>query len=480
MFPLLTQVYMARCKETQDIVALKKIRMDNEKEGFPITAIREIKILKKLRHKNVVDLKEIVTSKANASNGHKGSIYLVFEYMDHDLTGLAERPGMKFSLPQIKCYMKQLLTGLHYCHINNILHRDIKGSNLLINNNGVLKLADFGLAKSITNENANPLTNRVITLWYRPPELLLGATQYGPSVDMWSAGCIFAELVHGKPILPGKGEMEQLDLIFRLCGTPTPENWPDADKLPYAKHFKQKKHYPRRLREVFARFSPSAKDLVERFLTLDPTKRITAVQALDSDWFWEDPIACEPEDLPRYEPSHEFQTKKRRQEAKRAAAEQQNKRQRTDDGRAPPPPTDMRRGPGPGGPRPPGGGRPPPGGSGRPGVPSAPSGRYGAGSSAAGWSSGPPQQHQSYANRGGNALGGFGSIGGGLNSLGGKTGSYSNLNIKTGASGGSYSGYRGSKTAGWAAGGSGGGQQKPAGWTGGSSKQDQSKRDEKR
>jgi cyclin-dependent kinase 12/13 len=207
---------MARCKETQDIVALKKIRMDNEKEGFPITAIREIKILKKLRHKNVVDLKEIVTSKANASNGHKGSIYLVFEYMDHDLTGLAERPGMKFSLPQIKCYMKQLLTGLHYCHINNILHRDIKGSNLLINNNGVLKLADFGLAKSITNENANPLTNRVITLWYRPPELLLGATQYGPSVDMWSAGCIFAELVHGKPILPGKGEMEQLDLIFRL------------------------------------------------------------------------------------------------------------------------------------------------------------------------------------------------------------------------------------------------------------------------
>ena len=164
MFPLLTQVYMARCKETQDIVALKKIRMDNEKEGFPITAIREIKILKKLRHKNVVDLKEIVTSKANASNGHKGSIYLVFEYMDHDLTGLAERPGMKFSLPQIKCYMKQLLTGLHYCHINNILHRDIKGSNLLINNNGVLKLADFGLAKSITNENANPLTNRVITL----------------------------------------------------------------------------------------------------------------------------------------------------------------------------------------------------------------------------------------------------------------------------------------------------------------------------
>lgn len=456
---------MARCKETQDIVALKKIRMDNEKEGFPITAIREIKILKKLRHRNVVDLKEIVTSKANASNGHKGSIYLVFEYMDHDLTGLAERPGMKFSLPQIKCYMKQLLYGLHYCHTNNILHRDIKGSNLLINNNGVLKLADFGLAKPITSENAQPLTNRVITLWYRPPELLLGATQYGPSVDMWSAGCIFAELIHGKPILPGKSEMEQLDLIFKLCGSPTPENWPDAEKLPYAKHFKQKKQYPRRLREFFSQFSPSAKDLLENFLTLDPSKRITAKDALLADWFWEEPRACEPEDLPRYEPSHEYQTKKRRQEAKRA--EHQNKRQRMDGTRPPPPPPeDQKHGPDRSGPR----GALAPGGM-RPG---APAGRFGAGGSSAGWSSG-GQQQQSYTQRGIGRppITGFGSIGGGMNSLGNKGGSYSNLNITTGASGGSYSGYRGGKAAGWAS----GGQQK-AGWASGS--QDPKKNDDAR
>ncbi|CAI5488272.1 unnamed protein product [Closterium sp. Naga37s-1] len=161
------QVYMAREKNTGEIVALKKVRMDNEKEGFPITAIREIKILKKLKHENIVNLKEIVTSKAEESNKFKGSIYMVFEYMDHDLTGLSDRPGMRFSVPQIKCYMKQLLTGLHFCHINSVLHRDIKGSNLLINNKGVLKLADFGLARSFNSEASGQLTNRVITLWYR-------------------------------------------------------------------------------------------------------------------------------------------------------------------------------------------------------------------------------------------------------------------------------------------------------------------------
>jgi cyclin-dependent kinase 12/13 len=103
--------------------------------------------------------------------------------------------------------MKQLLTGLHYCHVNQVLHRDIKGSNLLIDNEGNLKLADFGLARSFSTDHTGNLTNRVITLWYRPPELLLGATKYGPAVDMWSVGCIFAELLNGKPILPGKNEV---------------------------------------------------------------------------------------------------------------------------------------------------------------------------------------------------------------------------------------------------------------------------------
>jgi len=466
---------MARCRETGDIVALKKVRMDNEKEGFPITAIREIKILKKLRHVNVIDLKEIVTSKATDSNGQKGSIYLVFEYMDHDLTGLADRPDIKFSLPQIKCYMKQLLTGLHYCHINNILHRDIKGSNLLINNQGILKLADFGLARSYTNENAHPLTNRVITLWYRPPELLLGSIQYGPSVDIWSAGCILAELLHGKPILPGKSEIDQLELIFKLCGTPTKENWPESEKLLHAQKVKFKKIYPRRVREIFSRFTPSAKDLLERFLALDPAKRITAQDALDSDWFWEEPLACKPHEIPRYEPSHEFQTKKRRQEAKRE--EEQSKRQRMDDpGRNARPP----QAPPPQGQLAPGQRAPPP----PPGAGQAPTtGRYGVGSSAAGWSSGKPQQKppSSYAASGSRPLGGYGSIGGGMSGMGSKGGSYSNLNLTTGATGGSYSGYRGVQTAGWAGGSkSGGDGQQKAGWAGGDVKKDITKEGDRR
>ncbi|GAM19534.1 hypothetical protein SAMD00019534_027090, partial [Acytostelium subglobosum LB1] len=135
-------VYKAKNKMTDEIVALKRVLMENESEGFPITAIREIKILKELNHMNVVKLKEIAVSKASQANQGKGSVYMVFEFMDHDLNGLMDSPAFKcFKPDQIKCYLKQLLEGLEYCHRNNILHRDIKGSNLLLNNEGILKLA---------------------------------------------------------------------------------------------------------------------------------------------------------------------------------------------------------------------------------------------------------------------------------------------------------------------------------------------------
>ncbi|KAK9075050.1 hypothetical protein SSX86_003369 [Deinandra increscens subsp. villosa] len=348
------QVYMARELKTGEIVALKKIRMDNEKEGFPITAIREIKILKKLQHENVIKLKEIVTSPGpevdehgksgdisyitffalaeirsystvshmdyiflfESTGGHKykGSIYMVFEYMDHDLTGLSDRPGLRFTIPQIKCYMKQLLTGLHYCHVNQVLHRDIKGSNLLIDNEGNLKLADFGLARSYSSDHKGNLTNRVITLWYRPPELLLGTTKYGPSVDMWSVGCIFAELLHGKPILTGKNEPEQLNKIFELCGSPDEVNWPGVSRIPWYNKFKPSRQMKRRVREVFRHFDRNALELLEKMLTLDPSQRISAKDALDAEYFWADPLPCDPKSLPKYESSHEFQTKKKRQQ----------------------------------------------------------------------------------------------------------------------------------------------------------------------
>eukprot|EP00897_Mesotaenium_endlicherianum_P007516 jgi/Mesen1/6793/ME000035S06176 len=303
------QVYMAKEKATGEIVALKKVRMDNEKEGFPITAIREIKILKKLKHPNVINLKEIVT------------IYMVFEYMDHDLTGLSDRPGMRFTIPQIKCYMRQLLQGLHYCHKNQVLHRDIKGSNLLIDNNGILKLADFGLARMFNVDSNVQLTNRVITLWYRPPELLLGATKYSPAVDMWSVGCIFAELLHGKAVLPGKNEIEQLNLIYQLCGSPEETNWPGVSKLSWFHQFKPERPFKRRVKDVFKHFDMHALDLVEKMLTLDPEKRITAEEALDAEYFWTAPLPCEPSSLPKYEASHEYQTKKKRQHQRQQAEE---------------------------------------------------------------------------------------------------------------------------------------------------------------
>eukprot|EP00019_Armaparvus_languidus_P012032 CAMPEP_0168584020 /NCGR_PEP_ID=MMETSP0420-20121227/2908_1 /TAXON_ID=498008 /ORGANISM="Pessonella sp." /LENGTH=306 /DNA_ID=CAMNT_0008618777 /DNA_START=281 /DNA_END=1201 /DNA_ORIENTATION=- len=290
--------------------------MDNEKEGFPITAIREIKILQMLDHKNVVKLKEIVTADGDEEDGDDlkegGGIYMVFEFMDHDLTGLSEsnQYGGGFPLAQIKCYMLQLFEGLFFCHRNNVLHRDLKGSNLLINNKGELKLGDFGLARPY-NAQIGRYTNKVITLWYRPPELLLGERQYGPWVDVWSAGCILAELLLRKPIFPGRNEMHQLELIYRLCGSPTPESWPDFDKVPLYK-IRPKQAYPSKLRETFKEHTSDTIEIVEKLLTMCPKNRATAKAVLDMDFFWTAPLPSKPDDLPKYASAHEFTTKKRK------------------------------------------------------------------------------------------------------------------------------------------------------------------------
>ncbi|XP_021772253.1 cyclin-dependent kinase C-2-like isoform X2 [Chenopodium quinoa] len=321
------QVYKATEIQTGETVALKKIRMENEKEGFPITAIREIKILQKLQHENVVKLKEIVASPGQEKDeqGRPGGIYMVFEYMDHDLAGLA-RCASIFSVPQIKCYMRQLLMGLHYCHVNKVLHRDIKGANLLIDNKGTLKLADFGLARFFANEHNGNLTNRVITLWYRPPELLLGSTKYGPAVDMWSVGCIFAELLDGKPLFSGKDEPEQISKIFELCGAPDDSNWPGVTKLPWYNNFKPNRPLKRRLRDHFRLLDRHALELLEKMLILDPAQRISTRDALDAEYFWTDPLPCDPKSLPKYESSHEYQTKQKRQ--KQRQHEEAAKRQK--------------------------------------------------------------------------------------------------------------------------------------------------------
>ena len=171
---------------------MKKVRLENEKEGFPITAVREIKILRQLNHENIVNLKEIVTDKEDALEfkRDKGAFYLVFEYMDHDLTGILSQTQFSFTDAHLKSLCRQMLAGLAYLHHKGVIHRDIKGSNILINNRGELKLGDFGLARFYQKRRRSDYTNRVITLWYRPPELLFGTTVYGPEVDMWSAGYV--------------------------------------------------------------------------------------------------------------------------------------------------------------------------------------------------------------------------------------------------------------------------------------------------
>ncbi|CAH8382531.1 unnamed protein product [Eruca vesicaria subsp. sativa] len=307
-----SNVYRARDLDQKKIVALKKVRFDNlEPESVRFMA-REIQILRRLDHPNIIKLEGLVTSRMSCS------LYLVFEYMEHDLAGLASHPAVKFSESQVKCYLQQLLRGLDHCHTRGVLHRDIKGSNLLIDNSGVLKIADFGLASFFDPRQTQPLTSRVVTLWYRPPELLLGATRYGAAVDLWSTGCILAELYAGKPIMPGRTEVEQLHKIFKLCGSPSEDYWVKS-RLPHATIFKPTQPYKRIVDETFKEFPQPALALLETLLSVNPDDRGTANSALHSEFFSTRPLPCDPSSLPKYPPSKELDARMRDEESRRQA-----------------------------------------------------------------------------------------------------------------------------------------------------------------
>lgn len=306
------KVYKARNTVTSVHVALKRIRMEAEKDGFPVTAMREIKLLQSLRHQNVVSLYEMMVS--------NGSVFMVFEYMDHDLTGVLSQNQFSFSEANLKSLCSQMLAGLAYLHHKGVIHRDMKGSNILINNRGELKLADFGLARFYHKRRRSDYTNRVITLWYRPPELLFGATVYGPEVDMWSAGCIMLELFTKKPVFQGNDDIHQLEVIYRILGTPTPQRWPGVTELPWYELVKPKDVLPNHFRELFQRWlSPAALDLAEQLLAYDPSKRIMAVQALEAPYFKvEQPAAELPIGLSTLEGEwHELETKRERAKKRR-------------------------------------------------------------------------------------------------------------------------------------------------------------------
>lgn len=306
------EVHKAVQIKTGAVVALKRIMMHNEKEGMPVTALREIKILKALRHPCIVSLLDMFVVRSNGKDPL--SVYMVFPYMDHDLAGLLENERVKLSPSQIKLYMKQLLEGTDFMHRNNILHRDMKAANLLISNDGRLHIADFGLARAFdkTGAKERKYTNCVVTRWYRPPELLMGARDYGGEVDLWGIGCVLGEMFFRKPILAGASDLDQLEKIFQLCGTPNQHTWPNFDKLPDLDGFRTLPQYTKKLRIHFSSLGEETLDLLDKLLQCNPRERITAGDALDHEYFWSEPLPADPKTLPIYEASHEYDKRSRR------------------------------------------------------------------------------------------------------------------------------------------------------------------------
>lgn len=314
------EVYKARSYRTGHTVALKKILVHNEKDGFPITALREIKILKMLSHPNILKLEELAVERKKSEAIKKCVVYMVTPYMDHDLAGLLENPNVRFTEPQIKCYMLQLLTGLRFLHGNQILHRDIKAANLLISNRGILQLADFGLARPYDDPPPEPgrgggeasrdYTTLVVTRWYRPPELLLQLRRYTTAIDMWGVGCVFGEMFKGKPILGGTSDLNQAQLIFELVGSPTEINMPGCTTLPGCEGMTT---FPQRsgtIHQVFREQGSAAISLLTELLKLDWRKRINAIDAMEHPYFKNPPLPAKPVDLPQFESSHELDRRK--------------------------------------------------------------------------------------------------------------------------------------------------------------------------
>ncbi|KAF4332385.1 CMGC CDK CRK7 kinase [Fusarium beomiforme] len=301
---------------TKGMVALKRIRMEGERDGFPVTAIREIKLLQSLRHINIVNLQEVMVE--------KNDCFMVFEYLSHDLTGLLNHPTFKLEAAQKKDLARQMFGGLDYLHTRGVLHRDIKAANILVSNEGVLKIADFGLARFYAKRHQLDYTNRVITIWYRSPELLLGETKYTAAVDVWSAACVMVEIFDRNAIFPGDGtELSQLERIYNVMGTPTLKDWPNLVDMAWFELLrptvKRKNIFAEKYRD---KMSPAAFDLLSAMFHYDPAKRPSAAQVLQHPYFTEEaPAARQATELATHNDWHEFESKALRKENDRRERE---------------------------------------------------------------------------------------------------------------------------------------------------------------
>jgi len=271
-------VFKGKNKKTGEIVAMKKIRLESEDEGVPSTAIREISLLKELQHPNIVCLQDVLMQEAK--------LYLIFEFLTMDLkkymdTNIPKDGQMEAKL--MKSYVYQLLQALLFCHQRRVLHRDLKPQNLLIDKNGCIKIADFGLARAF-GIPVRVYTHEVVTLWYRAPEVLLGSPKYSCPIDIWSLGTIFAEMCNRRPLFQGDSEIDQLFRIFRVLRTPTEEIWPGVTQLP---DFKAT--FPSwtsiNLKTSMKKIEQTGLELLEAMLIYDPSKRISAKKALLHPYF---------------------------------------------------------------------------------------------------------------------------------------------------------------------------------------------------
>ncbi|PYI05236.1 Pkinase-domain-containing protein [Aspergillus sclerotiicarbonarius CBS 121057] len=330
--------YVSRAKDitTGEVVALKKLKMDNSPDGFPVTGLREIQTLLEARHQNIVYLREVVMgTKMDEYVPHSyplpqllqptnnTRVYLVMDFLEHDLKTLLDDISEPFLPSEVKTILLQVLSGLDFLHDQWIMHRDLKTSNLLLNNRGEVKIADFGMARYY-GDPPPKLTQLVVTLWYRSPELLLGAEKYSTEIDMWSIGCIFGELLTKEPLLQGKNEVDQVSKIFALTGPPTQQTWPEFRSLPNAKSLRLPPtssapagNPPLLPRAKFPFLTNAGLHLLSSLLALNPSARLSTKECLAHRYFREDPRPKPKEMFPTF-PSKAGMEKRRRRETPEA------------------------------------------------------------------------------------------------------------------------------------------------------------------